>query len=299
MLRTLALVFSALVACGGAPLDKATATPATASTSPSVTPGAGSIEPSPSTSSSTTASEPPPTALDGRPMLGPFKNLAEACKSLVSGDETSKSKSKTKAFDCLPGANLTQPPKASPIDRAMLVVVTDKAVPDVSVTHLALHLVGGWFVDAEGPEAFTDAAMSKTYRTDIVPGSGPAVFLAGALPNTTYGIRYDLLELTHVVATDPVTGKKGAAQFHGVRDTMLLCALGPSGAPSCLDPIRTELQLGKNGVAPEEPAAMAFSIVDGRWTVASSQHVQMLRGAGHLETHQEMPLSGAYVLHFP
>jgi hypothetical protein len=258
------------------------------------------------TASTTAATEPSPppiaststtptiaaTPLEAVPMLGPFKTLAEVCKALASGKTV-------KAFDCLPGPTIAPPPKDAPIDRATLLVLSAKGNADTAVTHLALHVAKGWFVHPDGPEASSDAAMGKHYHTDVIPDSSPEFFPAGIIPGTTYALRYDFAEITNVVATDPTTGKKSGAKLHGVRGTTIVCAIGASGSPSCLDPIRTDLQLGKAGMPPPELAKVAFAIDSGVWNVDPAKHVSQLRSAGHPEARKEVPLAGAYALHFP
>jgi hypothetical protein len=232
------------------------------------------------------------TPLEAVALLGPFKTLAEACKALATGG-------KAKAFDCLPGATIAAPPKDGAIDRATLLALSVKTIPDASVTHLALHTSKGWFVHPDGPESASDAAMGKLYHTDVIPDSGVETFPAGVIPDTTYAVRYDFAEITNVVTTNPTTGKKSGARLHGVRGTMILCAIGASGAPSCLDPIRTELQPGKDGAPSPELDKVAFAIDAGVWTIAAAKHLALYRGAGHRDVHQEVSLAGAYALHFP
>jgi len=224
-------------------------------------------------------------------MLGPFKKPAEACKALAAAQ-------KGKSFNCLPGANLTPPPPKNPIDRAMLLVLGDKSAPETSVAHLALHTSAGWFVHLDGPESFTDAAMMKRFKTDVLP-SGAAFFLKGVLFGASFGVRYDFAEITTVVAIDPSTGKQSSPQLHSVRASMVVCAVGDSGAPSCIDPVRTDPQLGKSGAPPPEPRAVSFSVVDGAWTIDDAQHLSLLRAAGHFDVHEDVALgSGRYVLRF-
>lgn len=224
-------------------------------------------------------------------MLGPFKKPAEACKALASAE-------KGKAFDCLPGANLGPPPPKSAIDRAMLLVLSAKGDKERSVAHLALHTAAGWFVDGDGLESFTDAAMMKRYKTEVMP-AGEEFFTGGALFGASFGLRYDFAEITVVVATDPSSGKKSSPTFHSVRGSSLVCALGPSGAPSCIDPIRTAPQPGKNGAPPPEAKRVSLSIAGGVWTIDGAQGLSLLRNAGHFDTHEDVLLAGAYVLHFP
>ena len=239
-----------------------------------------------------TASTAPAKTLEAVAMLGPFKTLAEACKALASGS----GKSKSKAIDCLPGATVASPPKGAAVDRAMLLMVSDKARPDWAVTHLALHVTSGWFADADGPESASDAAMMKRFHTDVLPEGNPSF---AAIPGTTFAARYDFTEVTVVVEVDPAAGKKSNPHLFGVRGTMVLCAVGPSGVPSCLDPIRTGSKPATPAAPQPDPDRVVFTANAAEWSIDEGAHLTMLRDAGHAETHEEVSLVGRYGLRFP
>jgi hypothetical protein len=203
---------------------------------------------------------------------------------------------KAKAIECLPGGNVGAPPPKSAIDRLLLLVVREKGV-DASVTHLAMHTSAGWYADPDGPESFTDAAMMKRFKTDVMPAAN-AFFPDGALPGASFGVRQDFAEITIVTTTNPTTGKKAPPQFHSVRGSTVVCALGASGAPSCLDPIRTEPQMGKGGGAPAEPKSVPFEPKNGVWVVDAGAKLSLLRAAGNFEAHEEIALAGNYALAF-
>jgi hypothetical protein len=300
ILAAVSAVFPALVACGGgaamAPASTTGASPTSSTGATSSTPDAASelasssITPSTSTATAPSSSASPTpvavTPLEAHATFGPFKNPALACKALAAA-------TKAKAVDCLPGGNVAAPPAKSAIDRLLLLVVRDKATPDASVTHLAMHTSGGWYVDPDGPESFVDAAMMKRFKTDVLPG-GNSVIADGAITGVTFGVRQDFTEMTIVVATDPTTGKKSLPRFHSVRSTTVVCAVGPSGAPSCLDPIRTDLDFGKDGAPPASPSAVPFAPKNGVWSVDANAKLSVLRAAGNFQTHEDVALSGSY-----
>src|SRR5439155_25978001 len=190
---------------------------------------------------------------------------AHACKALASAG--GKATPATKAIECLPGGNV---PPSGAIDKAMLLVLRDKAMPDTSVTHMALHTSSGWFVDPDGPESFVDATTSHRFKTDVYPNGG-AFLGVGAVPGTSGGAIENFAEITHVTTSGP--SKKTSAKLHAVRGSMVLCAVGPSGAPSCLDPIRGELQIATAGAPDPSPKVVPFEIVNGTWTADPAAHL--------------------------
>jgi hypothetical protein len=230
------------------------------------------------------------TPLEAHATLGPFKNVAAACKALGVA-------MKAKAIDCLPGGNVSAPPPKSAIDRLMLLVLREKSVADRTVAHLAIHTAAGWFVDPDGPESFADAAMMKRFKTDVMPAAN-AFFDDGALPGATFGVRQEFAEVTYVVSIDPSSGKASKPKFHSVRGSMVVCAIGPSGAPSCLDPIRTDPQMGTDGAFPPEPKGVSFEPKNGVWVVDAAAKLSLLRAAGNFETHEDVALAGNYTLTF-
>jgi hypothetical protein len=242
-MRRIALLLPWLAACGGGaviapkPSDESKPTPASSS-SASITAAASA--------SSSGPTPPSPTLLEAHATLGPFSKLADGCKALAAAAKGAK------AFLCLPGPNIAPPPPGSPIDRAMVLSLSDKSIPDASSLHLGLHTKAGWYVDPDGPESHTEVASTKRYRTDVLP-AGETFFTKG-LSGASWAVRYDFAEVTYVVTPDTAKAKSSTGKFHSVRDAMVLCGLGASGAPRCFGPIRTDLELAaKDGTVPPAP----------------------------------------------
>ena len=228
-------------------------------------------------------------------MKGPFPKPADLCKSLAASLPSSAAK--TKKVDCVP-ASVGAPPAGLAIDKLMLLVLKDAAMPDASVHHLALHTSAGWFYDPDGEESFTDAAMMKRFKTDAMPVD-TSFYADGSALGAKPGVRVDFDELTVAWTIDPSSGKTSKPSMHSVRSSSVVCAVGASGVPSCLDPLRGDPAIAApNGAAPPSPPKVPFAPKDGKWTVDAAAHLSMLRDAGHFDTHQDVPLAGDYALVF-
>lgn len=232
-----------------------------------------------------------PVPADARPldaiaMRGPFAALEDFCTTW-----SCKAPSAGKPCGCV-GVTPWPLAGAGPWLAAAVVETRAPSAPESSTLRPAVRTDAGWFVAEDAPESSTDAAMMKRYVTtarvtamrveDVIPGGPPELVV-------------ELASSTTRVAIDPTTGVASAPVPHRAEAATMVCLVGPTGARSCLDPI---VAATLAPALPPAPPALRFTAARVL-TVAAGDGWTLLLHAGHADTHESVPLAGAYVVRLP